>query len=498
MIFLCLVVDLKEHLKHKNSELKERTEQKNLKHLQMLRKLLERDYPHNDEESRKTFLDSITCYSQADKITFENMPNALCGCQANASFCISSEDKRIAIVGQTEVGKSYLAKILMEKLHDKFSYVFYVSVLQHEKKMNLLEFLTNFAHPPLPPTFSHFQTYMFQSIIHKLVHHESVCIVLDDIVKNSFSSNWEIVSPFKEYESKHFFLNILMEKLFLKAKKVFVMTPFDYFQFKMMTKNNSDFRLINVLGIDTEAQQHLLKTKYPDFSCNVDDEKKTVLKCIAQNHDIKSCSHAEVRSLCYVPSHFKEYLSLRMKIEKGTNGSTKILGMNAKSSVVFVLLEWLERTFKFCKKNISESCKKNISESCTLDSIGRFAWEQLIKKQYFFENQVHLTKIEKNMFFIALQEPLFNTFYFCFSHILLQELLSALWLLCLSNDEFKRETKDKIGKNDHFAVVNEFMIAITKNDRLLQRFQVADKAWKINDDNVTMLRTVSEDILEEN
>ena len=482
MLFLCLVEDLKEHLKNKN---KEPTGQKNSKNIQMLRKFLERDRWLDDEEPRKTFSDSICCCSQADKITFEDMLNALCGCQANVSSCISSKDVHIAIVGQTKVGKSNLAKILLEKLQDNFSYVFYVSGSQQEQKVNLLQFLTNSAFPPLPC----FQKHMFQSILYKLFN-ESVCIVLDDIDKNSFSSNVDSrnICVFKKHESKYFFLNILEQKIFSNAKKVVILTPFDYVDLKNFI-DRSKFTLINVLGIDTKAHQHLLKTMYPDFSCNVDDEKKNVLQCIALNHDIKTCSHAEVRSLCYVPKHFENYLQLEMGIEKFKSGSIKLSEMNAKSSAVYVLLKWLETTFQFCKINISESCN--------LDSIGRFAWEQLIEKQYFFWANImgHLSRIEKNMFFVAFREPPLHTFCFCFSHILLQELLSALWLLCLSNDEFKRETKNRFGRNDHFAVVYEFMIAITTN-QCLQEFQAVDPFWKINSDNVTLLRTVSDVVLE--
>ena len=85
----------------------------------------------------------------------------------------------------------------------------------------------------------------------------------------------------------------------------------------------------------------------------------------------------------------------------------------------------------------------NGSKSCRFDRIAKFAWKNYSQKKYFFDRSdianAELTSGE--LFYFFAIRVIGTNYEFCFSHLFLQELLAALWLLFLSRRGFQRRNE---------------------------------------------------------
>ena len=382
--------------------------------------------------------------------------------------------QRLAIVGQTQIGKTHLLKQLLkeEEITSSYDYIFYVSLKHYvcTKKTNVLKFLVGLGLPKSWMECTTDEEYLcFKGVVEKIdkaAECKKVCIIFDDFINLDFTVE-DYSSPTYLYENNietGFVLFNLLKKWFKNSQKIFLLHPWQYFR---LSKFSFDIQIMVyiVQGINHKSQGELVKnlnaqTKCTKIKCKPSDNCiGFVTKC--QNNTCCLCyycrnsnCHLEIQSLCYVPSNCFQMLQ-----EYKRNGSKQKVTAEVAASV---LVHRLEEAF------LSDG-----SKSCCFKHIAKFAWTNYLQKKYFFD-QYDITNAKLScgelFYFFTIRKIGFE-YEFCFSHLFLQELLAALWLLSRLNDKFKEEFElHKTFFNDkHFDVIHEFMNVVSSEYRLSKK-----------------------------
>ena len=102
--------------------------------------------------------------------------------------------QRIALVGQTQIGKTQVLKNLIKHFlsfeKPQYDYVFYVSLefVNCSDKMNILQFLTNQCSLRWIDYQSNTDHELFKRVVERIngFKQEKICIILDDLEKSNF------------------------------------------------------------------------------------------------------------------------------------------------------------------------------------------------------------------------------------------------------------------------------------------------------------------------
>ena len=403
----------------------------------------------------------------------------------------SREPKQpLAIVGQAKIGKTnLLIKMFQDlELRNSFDYIFYVSLKYADckKKLNLLQFLTNESNSFLwLNSNSPNDDLIFQQVIEEIHGNKKnkICIILDDFENLDFSfENYSKHTFIFESTNTGYLLSGILKSWFKQSHKIFLLHPWQYYQLSQIPELNS-MDLIYVEGLDKSGQKLLLKKNRScerKPKCNLNE---SCLGIVANDHNVKRCSickncysnncHNEIQSLLYVPSHCIQFAE---NLQNFPLNSPIVIAAS-------VLSNWLDEVFR----TFSSSSKK-----CSFENIAKFAWNQYSTKNFiFYEKDLHdLSPKERNIFFIIMEDHSIKYtggtfgFAFCFSHLLLEELLAALWLLSLSTEKFKieLETKQSFFSGESFAIVFEFMREICEHEWLKSCRK--SSFWDINNENL--------------
>ena len=423
---------------------------------------------------------------------------------------ISNNSKHfIAIVGQAHIGKKAVLLNLLERIIDKgdYSFVFYVSLanIPPQKKMNILQFLTIDSDGLEWFNFKPFtkEETLFRKVVSRIKEQETVCIVLDDLEKSDCFHNYGILNSNcskKDYQSSVqsskdifsgeetadvFVTHILKHKLG-KGKNIILLNPFHYLKlYQSDFKDSMD--VINVSGVCHEEQKSFVQSeKHILECCNkkdcqlkhwclglINDEHKTEICAVCKWCHMNNCHH-EVQSLFYVSKNLHT-LAKKPHVYKSLQSPVVVA-----AAVMFFPAE--------------EAFKNH----CSFERICFFAWENYKENKFvFWEKDLNNTKYkldykDKNIFMRIMGEKDCYSLtdldvIFFFSHVLVQELLSALWLLTRDHSEFDllMRSDSEFLNTKSFSVVREFMHEIC-NNKLLFKYHKSE-AWNIPEKNSELL-----------
>ena len=372
----------------------------------------------------------------------------------------------IAIVGQSQIGKTQLLKKILLDVKDKYDYVFLVTLKSFDlsKSGFVLKLLTcNKSDVPYIDNVGDQQEADCKKVINNLIigslNEENpikICIVFD---------HWENVTLFNKQESNsnvsflskapfHDFLQRILEEGFANSKLLMLLNPWQFYQLKHKVKY-----IIFVEGINYADQEQLVSNKA--LSCTRAGCKlKACCGCVIKKHERNQCSicchchedncHHELQSLCFVPENCKKLRSFLRYPQ---------------STVV-------HQAFLIFFDNI---VKKYLNQINWYE-IGMFAWKSYKNKDFTF-HELELLKLPDtviNILFNCKSENLLDTLsfdrIFFFSHVLLHEFLAALGLLSFPIQNFKDELKAYKAAfvDGSFAVVCEFMSEICKDSSLMR------------------------------
>ena len=392
---------------------------------------------------------------------------------------------RIAIVGQAQVGKTRLLKTLLEDVREKYDYIFYVSLqyINCSDEMNILQFLVKDS--SAMRWINHrtdFDFQIFKRVVERLhgSKEEKICIILDDLEKSNFHEKEYVYDKgiFETTQAGYLVSNILRH-WFRKGQIILLLRPWQYFQLNLDFSLHS-FSVVYVQGINHEGQKHLRGDTIPKCQTNRCKLSNACMGFVTAEHKKETCSlckscylsncHHEIQSLCYVPINcmllVDQYLLQQQQQQQAFLSLPPIV-----VSVVILIQELL---LAYQKSNMSLKWE-------FLKEVGRFAWEQYAERVYVFDESdliaANLSNEVLNIFFTC---KLGNSSFSCefnkdlvffFSHVLLQELLAASWLLSLSADDFKAELQKYKNSflDKSFAVLCEFMSTIC-TDSFLKKY----------------------------
>ena len=402
-----------------------------------------------------------------------------------------SSGKRVAIVGEANIGKTLVLKRLLNAVKDRYDFVFHVSLeyVNCFDEMNLLQFLTNQCRD-LPWIYDETgdNLKIIRRVVQKLEeNNKTVCITIDDLEKsNFFRENFFFnKSYFYSQKAGYFVANILQNWFFPNNQKIFVMNPWLFFQLRLKFSLKMD--LICVLGIDHNGQKNIFCNQ--TLGCNRKgcELGNACLGFVTDEHEAKTCPvcnrsyrvncHDEIQSLCYVPENCKRLLKCR-------DGIQPVSAVSVSASIMI-------------KNLLYQFHHYSDLESLRFTEIGQFAWEQYKNNTFVFGEQdlVSLNSKEIDIFFCSRREYFSSTglcgdLVFSFSHVLLQELFAALWLLSIETPLFENELyhNDLLFREECFEVVLEFMINIsTHQDPCILKCRKSS-IWKIPKSNITVLK----------
>ena len=410
---------------------------------------------------------------------------------------------RNVIVGQPQTGKTEFLKKLLRILREGkwYDYIFYVplNAFVFSDKLNVLQLLTTQS-PSL--SWIHFECdnsatnssdlEIFKKVIEKISKDETVCIIFDEFDKSNFAYNNQIHSDtrrnyMEKAEAGLMISTILRYGFGKKCQCLILLNPWMYLQLRSEPKL-CFMAEIWVQGINHEGQKQLLTHKKfgcKNTECSLGD---ACLGMVILDHSTNKCSvcelchndncHHEIQALFYIPSNIKLLLKEDIK----------------PSTPVIVAASLFTSQLRNTLKHYSKCQQKPFS----FKNICHFAWKNYAENNFAFyeddllkslnSSELKLTKLDINIFFSYII-PL-NSCHpvFFFSHILLQEFLSAIWLLsCSKNDlESALESYHELSLASKFPVVCEFIYEICKHSQL--RKCRNSTIWNISTENINYLK----------
>ena len=398
-------------------------------------------------EARHGDLQLVDIFEEAKKHAEKEAKKATSNDDAKKKF-ISIHGNCVGVSGQAGIGKTTLTKQLVDKVLKKelfdISFLFYVSLKKviYDERMNVLKFLlTN-----LESNWEHDHT-SDKEILKRVEESEKVMIIFDGLDEATIelekrcpnATLYDVATP------DVILKNILNGSILRKAKKLITSRPRQMWELWHECRPHC---IVNVLGINREAQRQICKN-----ICEDDSEK--VMESLL--------SQPELVAQCYVPiiCIFTVYwLHKNMHHPDETN---------LFPSVTNIILKVLET---FDEHDIARS-------EFELEKLSKLAWEGLSHRKYeFSENEIHKFNLKKESLNTVLTTDTKKNTKICilhvekityFSHLILQEFFSAICLiLFLPFEEFKqalspnnkRFNKQTITTNENLDVVRNFIFGL--------------------------------------
>ena len=401
----------------------------------------------------------------------------------------SGTARSLAIVGQTEIGKTHLLKQLLKRkdIINSYEYIFYVSLKYHvySEETNVLKFLVGSESQKYWMDCTTSEEFnIFKVVLEKIneaSNFRKVCIIFDDFINLDLTFE-NYANPTFLFERKNktgSVLFYLIKKWFTNSQKILLLHPWQYYQ---LSKSSIEIKNMVYIaqGVNQSGQRVLVRTLNTQTKCTRIDclpnndcigfgttcQKDKCPVCICC---INSNCHQEIKCLCYVPS-----ICCKMLQEFKTNRPIQIKTVAVAASVSAIRLE--------------KAFFPNGSKSCRFDRIAKFAWKNYSQKKYFFDRSdianAELTGGE--LFYFFAIRVIGANYEFCFSHLFLQELLAALWLLFCQDEDFKEEMRfyADFFHNKNFDVVRQFIDVICDKIRLRKDLAYACGNHKINHQNL--------------
>ena len=382
--------------------------------------------------------------------------------------------ERIAIVGQAQIGKTYVLKQVLKHMRKNCynQHIFFVSLksINLNDKMNILQLLTQQSSLKWINHQTDQDYHLFKRVVEKLqdVKKKEVCIIFDDFEQFFYKDYIYSKSIFDEMEAGYLVSNILRQ-WFGNAQKIILATPLQYSELVHFMEPEP-LQMVYVQGLNYSGQRHLLGNEARKcFKANCGLGHACLGKCAMENHDAAMCHickncyenncHCELQSLCFVPRNFLNLDRLFKNDAFQPSSPAKIVAL-----ILLQKLKW--------------ALGEDFNEKEDFQLVGKFAWDQYAKQVFvFYKSDLLRSKISKflvNTFFSARNfEPLlqlspYPNLVFFFSHILLQELLAALWLLSISEKDFQVQLKthEELFLNGNFDVVCDFISEVSRNQQL--------------------------------
>ena len=372
----------------------------------------------------------------------------------------SSSKEFIAVVGQAQIGKTELLKSFLRKIQSEYvteqsqdkyvyDYIFYVSLknVDCSDPMNILQFLTNQSSFRWIDHRTDQDYQFFKRIVEQLNNSKKLCIIIDDLEKSNFSfEDYKYTkSLFNKMKAGYLVFNTL-NHWFKSGQKIILTSMWQYLQLSCkITKN--PLSTVYILGINFAKEIKFAFQHKPK-------------KCPVCQSCHKTNCILELQSLCYNPYNYNQLIH--------NEDYSSIL---SKSSIAIAALGVSHMLLSNCGKNFNSSQK-----------ITSFAWKNYANDCFVFYEadllNAELPAADINVFFCAKRDLLessescYTDLVFLFSHVLLQELLAALWLLSLSTSDLNGElnTQKDSFKTGKFEIVCDFMSVICEHQQLKSRF----------------------------
>ena len=393
---------------------------------------------------------------------------------------------RLAIVGQTQVGKTLLLKKILHDVRDNYDYIFYVPLdnVNFEDEMNILEFLTNQSTLEFITWRSVGDFQLFKQVVARLNGPQAkVCIVFDDLEKSSFNfADYRYKKSMFETLKAGFILSNILRTWLSSSHKILLSNPFNFFRLNS-TLGFDFFEMVYIQGCIRNGLKQLTTEQKIELGCNQKPKCKLKDECLGSVFNNCKDRNCSVCSNCFDENCHQEIYSL---FQNHCNNTELIkLTQNLKSfqnpSSIAVACRFLAQKVG----RIFSYYNSKTENRCFFERIGRFAWIHYEKKEFFFSaaylKKFGLSNTEIDIFFICSQNQSTHSLHnkdllFCFYHVMLHEFLAALFLL---SQPFKNL---KLSPNPHksflqgFTVIREFVLEMIEPTFIenLQDYQFCD------------------------
>ena len=366
---------------------------------------------HIFTESPSKIIHYPRLFAEAERDARKRTVNCLT--EAAEAKQIQRHSNHVFISGEPGIGKSVLAKVLVQKMLDpsiklyKTELIFYIRFrdLNYDDKMDFFEFLT--MHDPDLPSKA---TEDKNKILEHLQTCRSVCIVMDGLDEANIKSKISVskCNILKKATAVTFMKSLFSGDLFPKAKKIVTSRPRQLAELSNNILPQSYF-VVNLLGLSDEGQHQICSS-----ICRNDSSKRDKILEYLNNHP-------DLKSYCYVP--INAIVAMRI-LKESTEDKWKKLD-SLTSIVVTALNTWfLHKLEHFQAKEIAE-----------------MAYEAFRKDRFYFKKG-HFTVMGVDFqnlmtFMTNVKFSIFDgkEIYCYFVHLMWQELFVAFKLILFTNEK---------------------------------------------------------------
>ena len=396
-------------------------------------------------------------YVKARKFAKQSVSSNELLTEAAKAKYIDANGNIVGVVGQAGIGKTTLTKVLLkrvisdERLYDA-DFVFYCQFQDfvYDEKTDFLRFLAKGF------TASWMDRKPIRNAVLNRLSLSKVCIIMDGFDESNLRSEVKSVPVLCHDDvatAADFIWNIFQGNIFPKAKKLITSRPRQLFQ--LPTGLRPSF-LVNILGLDTEAQKEVCQDvcgKNCDFVFNYTQD------------------HPDISSYCYVPincilvMHCINYLSHR----RNCAIPTTLTGILVVVLCLFIDSPQVRKHFKFKLKSLM--------------ILAELAWNGFMTNRFYFNEsdleKAGFQKEQLNTFFITIlgknKLSFFNGLspkHTYFSHLLWQEFFVAIKLVYFVTPEYFQTTffKNTKAKDSDVDISEQIQFDFTQS-----RFEVVSK-----------------------
>ena len=379
-----------------------------------------------------------------------------------------------AIVGPAKMGKTQFLRKLLRDIKDQYDYIAYVSLedVDCSEEMNILQFLTlssTLDWIAIDSKSEKNEKVLFGKVVQRLAVGEQtkLCIVLDDFVKSNYrDGRYCYYKQLFDTSKAGFLVYNILKNWFRNAQKIVLLDPLHFFELTSTKKKILSFdNAVHLLGLNHAEQKAIVQKNGVRCSRNNCELGNHCLGFTTTQHMTDNCvvcqccynsnCHHEVQSLCYAPYNCTLLKNFCRQPVSPMSIATLVLRHK--------LRDGFSTSFTHASRN-----------DMAFKKISKFAWKHYASQNYCFSlsdfEVESFSWNEINFFFDSRTESDIiweDELVFFFSHVLLQELLAALWLLSCEYEELLNEVtlhKDSFAKGS-FNVVVEFMRSCCKEAR---------------------------------
>ena len=344
------------------------------------------------------------------------------------------------MVGQAGIGKSTLAKVIVKEILDPqkrlfdASYVFFVNFrdVDYENETNLLELLctksTVFKNMNMSKNELHY-------VLSVLDDSDDVVILMDGLDEANLSKQpCGICSPYDTAKAEIFLINLFHGNIFKKSKKIVTSRPLSLRDVK--SKNYRPTFVVKVLGLNEDAQEQMCKDIYAD------DEARS-----AQVYRLV-CGRPDLKSYCYIPA-----VCIWVMISFKRKDLSKSRTEYSLTGIIVAALEWFIETLEIDGKTFQ------IKELSHLAFHGFENLRLFFERRHIVASRVNLENSTTFFTVLKLLEGSYDTKIY-FSHYMLQEFFTAVWMVMFMKFEDFLSFSTKFDQ-PRFQMVLQFMFGLS-------------------------------------